>query len=38
LAPHIEREGGPVTNRAADGTDDEYEEEYEQAMAHLRSA
>lgn len=41
LAPHIEREGGPMTNRATeteDDTDDEYEEEYEQAMAHLRSA
>jgi len=39
LAPHIEREGGPNASRAdAAAADDEYEEEYEQAMAHLRSA
>ena len=39
LAPHIEREGGPNANRAADDDeDDQYEQEYEQAMAHLRSA
>ncbi|MEM8588452.1 MAG: NYN domain-containing protein [Pseudomonadota bacterium] len=39
LAPHIEREGGPNANRAPeDDEDDQYEQEYEQAMAHLRSA
>ncbi len=39
LAPHIEREGGPNANRAPEGDeDDQYEQEYEQAMAHLRSA
>ncbi|MEO1222596.1 MAG: NYN domain-containing protein [Pseudomonadota bacterium] len=39
LAPHIEREGGPNANRAPEGDDDDqYEQEYEQAMAHLRSA
>ena len=39
LAPHIEREGGPNTSRSSDeDEDDQYEQEYEQAMAHLRSA
>ena len=39
LAPHIEREGGPNANRSSDeDEDDQYEQEYEQAMAHLRSA
>ncbi|MEM7444671.1 MAG: NYN domain-containing protein [Pseudomonadota bacterium] len=39
LAPHIEREGGPNTARTAEeDADDQYEEEYEEAMAHLRSA